>query len=118
MGLLTPRRGFDSLSAHMKKYVPGLLFPEPTDKAFVGKVRIELAEARRRACEVMPLPVTTYTRSGSRGKIVRHNGYKSCVGCGCALDAKTPGCKTCKRRHEYRAWMARRRALATDTEGC
>jgi hypothetical protein len=25
-----------------------------------------------------------------------------CVGCGCALDARTPGCKNCIARHEMR----------------
>ena len=75
--------------------------------AFRAKVEAELEQARRRALLCLPIPTTEHVRIGSRwgdGTIqtVRRTRGR-CVGCGCDLDDRTPGCANCGSRHAMRA---------------
>lgn len=85
--------------------------PVPDD--FRTRVAVELAWARIRALEKMPLPDNVFVRR-RRGKTeaVRQNRGR-CVGCGGSLDAQTAGCKNCSCRAAMRALAARRRSALT-----
>lgn len=58
------------------------------------RVELELAEAHKRACEVLGI------------------SKRRCKGCGVSLDLRTPSCDNCISRHCMRKLMEKRRANA------
>lgn len=72
-------------------------------EGFQARVRVELRAARARALEIMPLANATTGPTGRSYR--RHRG--SCVGCGCPLDERNPGCGNCRARHHMRGRASR-----------
>ena len=93
---------------------------EYLDPEFMRTVQQELAHARTRALEVLNektldgicLPEhapdwinkigTELLKPKKAENGGRRPGRSTCIGCGCAFDQKTPGCKICVNRHSHR----------------
>jgi hypothetical protein len=77
-------------------------------EAFRARVRAELEAAETRARALLGV-----ARAGG----IRIHRDRRCAGCGCPVNAATPGCRNCKARHGMRHLEARRRAEAAHAGG-